>query len=89
VADPQRLKAFVARYGLTYTVLVAGETKAVHDKLPQAVNLAAWPTTFFIGRDGRVKATHVGFTSPASGPRDRATKAEVEKQVETLLAARG
>jgi thiol-disulfide isomerase/thioredoxin len=88
VADPQRLKTFVARYGLTYTVLVAGETKAVHDKLPQAVNLAAWPTTFFVGRDGRVKATHVGFTSPASGPQDRATKAEVEKQVEALLAQR-
>lgn len=89
VADPQRLRSFVARYGLTYTVLVAGETKAVHDKLPQAVNLAAWPTTFFLGRDGRVKATHVGFTSPASGALDRATKAEVEKQVEALLAARG
>ena len=60
----------------------------VHEKLPQAVNLAAWPTTFFIGRDGRVKATHVGFTSPGSGARDVQTKTEVEKQVETLLAQR-
>jgi thiol-disulfide isomerase/thioredoxin len=88
VADPQRLKAFIARYGITYTVLLAGETKTVHEKLPQAVNLAAWPTTFFIGRDGRVKATHVGFTSPGSGARDVQTKTEVEKQVETLLAQR-
>ncbi len=86
VTDPKRLKAFIARYGLTYTVLLCGETKEVHEKLPQAANLNAWPTTFFVGRDGLVKATHVGFTSPASGPRDVETRREVERQVEALLA---
>ena len=86
VSDPKRLRAFIARYGLTYTTLLAGETKDVNAKLPQAVHLNAWPTTFFIGRDGRVKATHVGFTSPASGPRDAETRHEVERTVETLLA---
>jgi thiol-disulfide isomerase/thioredoxin len=88
VTDPKRLRAFIARYGLTYTVLLAGETKDVHEKLPQAANLNAWPTTFFIGRDGLVKATHVGFTSPASGPRDLETRREVERQVVALLAQR-
>jgi thiol-disulfide isomerase/thioredoxin len=86
VADPARLRAFIARYGLTYTVLLAGETKDVTAKLPQAVHLNAWPTTFFIGRDGLVKATHVGFTRPGSGPRDLETRREVERTVETLLA---
>ncbi len=86
VADPKRLRAFIARYGLTYTTLLAGETKDVNAKLPQAVRLNAWPTTFFLGRDGRVKATHVGFTSPGSGPRDAETRREVERTVETLLA---
>jgi thiol-disulfide isomerase/thioredoxin len=86
VTDPVRLRAFIARYGLTYTVLLAGETKEVNAKLPQAVHLNAWPTTFFIGRDGLVKATHVGFTSPGSGPRDVETRREVERQVEALLA---
>ena len=85
-ADIDRLKAFIARYGITYTVLFAGQRKDVHDKLPQAVNLAAWPTTFFLGRDGRVKATHVGFTSVGSGARDLQTKAEVDRQVAELLA---
>jgi hypothetical protein len=37
------------------------------DKVPQAVNLNTWPAALFIGRDGRVKATHAGFVSPASG----------------------
>ena len=27
----------------------------------------AWPTTFFVGRDGLVKAVHAGFPSPGSG----------------------
>jgi thiol-disulfide isomerase/thioredoxin len=84
--DPKRLRAFIARYGLTFTVLLAGEPKDVGAKLPQAVGLNAWPTTFFVGRDGLVKATHVGFTSPASGPRDSETRREVEQQVVALLA---
>ena len=86
LADPERLKAFVQRYGITYTVLLAGQPKEVHDKLPQATNLAAWPTTFFLGRDGRVKEVHVGFTSPGSGARDAETRAAVEHEVQTLLA---
>jgi thiol-disulfide isomerase/thioredoxin len=88
LANPQRLKAFVARYGLTYTVLLAGEPKEVHDKLPQAQNLSAWPTTFFLNRKGRVDEVHVGFTSPGSGPRDVETRKAVEHEIETLLAQR-
>jgi thiol-disulfide isomerase/thioredoxin len=86
VADPARLRAFIARYGLTYTVLLAGQQSEVNARLPQAQGLNAWPTTFFIGRDGRVKATHAGFTSPGSGPRDLQTRRDVEHEVETLLA---
>jgi thiol-disulfide isomerase/thioredoxin len=86
LTDPQRLRAFIERYGLTYTVLLAGEPKELHQKLPDAVNLNAWPTTFFIGRDGHVRATHVGFTSPGSGPLDIETKHDVEHLVQTLLA---
>ena len=66
-------------------MLLAGQPKEVHDKLPQATNLAAWPTTFFLGRDGRVKEVHVGFTSPGSGARDLETRAAVEHEVQTLL----
>ena len=88
LTDPARLKAFVERYHIGYTVLLCGLTKEVHDKLPQAANLAAWPTTFFLGRDGRVREVHVGFTSPGSGARDVQTRAAVEREVSTLLAER-
>jgi thiol-disulfide isomerase/thioredoxin len=88
LTDPQRLRAFIDRYGLTYTVLLAGEPKEVHQKLPQAVNLNAWPTTFFMGRDGRFREAHVGFTSPGSGPLDVETRRDVEHLIQTLLAER-
>jgi thiol-disulfide isomerase/thioredoxin len=81
-----RLKAFIARYSLRYTVLVGGERSQVHDKLPQAVNLDAWPTTFFIGRDGKVRTVHVGFPSHGSGAYDRQARADITREVETLLA---
>ena len=69
-------------------MLLAGQVKDVQARLPQAVNLNAWPTTFFIGRDGRVKAVHVGFTSPGSGQRDVETKAAFEHEVNLLLTQR-
>ncbi|MEI9889315.1 MAG: TlpA disulfide reductase family protein [Caulobacteraceae bacterium] len=59
IDDPSRLKAFIARYGLKYTILIGGVRSQVNEKLPQAVNLNAWPTSFFIGRDGKVHGTHV------------------------------
>jgi thiol-disulfide isomerase/thioredoxin len=89
LADPQRLRAFVREYGITYTVLLVGEPKEAAAKLPQASNLNAWPTTFFLGRDGRVRTVHVGFTSRGSGARDAETRAAYQRDVERLLAESG
>ena len=89
IKDPVRLRAFIKRYGIKYTVLLAGGLENLRAAAPQAVNLHAWPTTFFLGRDGKVKGVHVGFTSPGSGPYDVQTKAEVTRQVEQLLARKG
>jgi len=61
-----RLHAFIKKYGIGYTYLIAGEQSQLHDKLPQAVNLNAWPTTFFLGKDGLVHAVETGFPSPGS-----------------------
>jgi peroxiredoxin len=65
--DPTRLRAFIKRYGIEYTVLLGGETSTAKEKLTQAQNWDAWPTTFFVGRDGRVRGVHAGFPSKASG----------------------
>ena len=84
--DPERLKAFISRYGLTYTVLLAGETEQLNEKVPQAVNLNCWPTSFFLGRDGRVREIHAGFAGPANPPSHEALVREVTELVERLLA---
>ena len=84
--DPQRLRAFIAHYGIKYTVLVPGEPGQLNEKLPQAVNLNSWPTTFFIGRDGRVRNVHAGFAGRASGPLHDESVAELRSVVEELLA---
>jgi peroxiredoxin len=83
--DPERLRAFIARYGLTYTVLVAGDTDQLQEKIPQAVNLNCWPTSFFLGRDGRVREVHAGFAGPANPPAHEALMREVTELVEKLL----
>jgi len=88
LSNPTRLRAFIKTYGLEYTVLLAGEPEQAPEKLPQTVNLNAFPTTFFIGRDGRVRGTHAGFPSPGSGAFYKKAEEEITRTVEKLLAER-
>ena len=86
LANPTRLRAFIATYGLDYTVLLPGEPDQLNDKIPQAENLNAFPTTFIVGRDGRVRAVHAGFPSPGSGEFYTKAEHEITATVERLLA---
>ena len=86
LANPTRLRAFIERYDLGYTVLLAGVPDALSEKVPQAVNLNAFPTTFILGRDGGVRAVHAGFPSPASGSFYTEVLDDVTSQIEELLA---
>ena len=86
--DPTRLRAFLKQYGIEYTVLLAGEPGEAKEKLPQAVNWNSWPTTFFLGRDGRVRQVHAGFPSRASGEFYAEAKKEFTTLIERLLAER-
>jgi len=84
--NPVRLRAFMKRYGIEYTVLIPGEPKDLAERVPQGVNLSSFPTTFFIGRDGRVRAVHAGFPGKASGDFHTQAKEESTATVERLLA---
>lgn len=85
--DPTRLRAFIKQYDLKYPVLLGGEPAELQAKLPQAVNLNSWPTTFFLGRDGRVRHIHAGFAGRASGELHEEAKREFIGTVESLLAS--
>ena len=84
--NPQRLPAFIKRYGIEYTVLLAGQTDELNSKIPQATNLNSWPTTFFLGRDGTVRAVHAGFAAKASGAFHEQLRKEYIGTIERLLA---
>ena len=60
----------------------------MNDKVPQAVNLNAFPTTFILGRDGRVRGVHAGFPSPGSGEFYRKAERDISTEVEQLLKER-
>ena len=84
--NPQRLPAFIKRYGIEYTVLLAGKTDELNSKIPQASNLNSWPTTFFLGRDGTVRAVHAGFAAKATGVFHDQLRREYIGTIERLLA---
>jgi thiol-disulfide isomerase/thioredoxin len=86
LTDPARLRAFIKRYGIEYPMLLAGETGQLNEKIPQAVNLNSWPTSFFLGRDGKVRSVHAGFAGRASGAFHDQLKQEVTSLIERLLA---
>ena len=85
-ANPVRLRAFVRDFGLEYTVLLAGTLDDLHARLPQAVDLDAYPTTFFVGRDGLVKGVHAGFAAAATGSFNTQLKQDFTATIEKLLA---
>jgi hypothetical protein len=85
--DPVRLKALMVEYGVHYMVLLGGETGSAREKLVSAQDWDAWPTTFFVGRDGLVKAVHAGFPSAGSGAVYKQETADFIAKVERLLAA--
>lgn len=75
VAEPVgRLQRYLAVQGLTFTVLLDPESRVFH-----AWGVEALPTSFLIGRDGRVRHRIVG-------ERDWDTD-EIRAMVEALLAA--
>ena len=63
---------FVERNGVDYTILVG--TRSVGE----AYRVSGIPTTFIIGRDGRIAAKHVGFANEL--------RPEMRSEIETLLA---
>ena len=80
------LKAFVRKYAIAYPMLLAGPPGKLGDAVPQVEHIGAYPTSIYIGRDGRIKAVHTGFPSIGSGEELTRVKKEVKDIVEEMLA---
>lgn len=85
----RQIEIFRKKHGVRYPVLMAGTTAEgeIARTLPQLEGFMAYPTTIFVGRDGRVRKIHAGFSGPATGERFTEVKREMEQTVKELLAS--
>jgi thiol-disulfide isomerase/thioredoxin len=84
--DLSRVRAFIKQYGITYPFLIAGDSDREAAALPQAVNLNTFPAMFVLGKDGRVRATHAGYASKATGAHYVQEQKEFLAELDRLLA---
>lgn len=83
--DRPRIESFVREFSVPYLVLYAGAIGEVTAKLPQIENFGAYPTTIYLGRNGRVAGIHAGFASSATGKAHTDLEREVSELLQRLL----
>ncbi|MGB5039237.1 MAG: TlpA disulfide reductase family protein [Blastocatellia bacterium] len=88
--NARQIDIFRKKYGIEFPILMAGTTAdgEIARTLPQLEGFGAYPTTIFVGRDGRVRRIHAGFSGPATGERHTHVKREFESLVRELLDAK-
>jgi peroxiredoxin len=86
----RQITSFRTRYKLPYPMVYGGQPNADDTKkvLGDLAPVKVWPTTIFIGRDGRVKEVHVGWAGPATGALNIKAKKEFDETVSRLLRER-
>jgi thiol-disulfide isomerase/thioredoxin len=88
VADGKQLRIFKAKFDVPYDLLLAGinDTQAAAATQSQLTGFTSFPTSIFIGRDGKVRKIHAGFYGPAMGAAHTNMVREFERTIEQLLA---
>jgi thiol-disulfide isomerase/thioredoxin len=85
--DARQVRRYRDKFGITFPLLLAGtnDTEAAAATLPQLRGFTSFPTTIFLGRDGRVRRVHAGFYGPATGAQHKRLLREYEMEIERLL----
>lgn len=90
--DPQRdgemVRLFGERHGLDHPLLLAGTSDKADagSLLPDLSSVIAYPTTIFVGRDGKVRRIHSGFSGPGTGEHYEQLVRQFDELVQELLA---
>lgn len=83
------LRKLQSRYSVEYPMLITGATTIdslkTEKTLPQLTPIKGFPTTIFIGKDGKVKKIHPGFTGPGTGSHYDEFKLNFETIINELL----
>lgn len=64
-----RVKKMAEKLDVTYDFVIGGtnDKALASETLPMLNAVVAFPTTIFIGKDGKVKKIHTGFSGPGTG----------------------
>jgi thiol-disulfide isomerase/thioredoxin len=83
-----RVKRMIEKLGVNYDFVIAGtnDKDAASKTLPMLNKVAAFPTTIFVGKDGKVKKIHTGFSGPGTGIYYEQLIEEFNQTVNALLA---
>ena len=86
--DRRQLRRYRDKFDITFPLLLAGinDTEAAAATLPQLTGFTSFPTTLFLGRDGRIRRVHAGFYGPATGPQHARLLRDYEREIEKLLS---
>jgi thiol-disulfide isomerase/thioredoxin len=86
--DGRLVRRFRDKFGLTWPLLLAGTNvvEATAATLPQLRGFTAYPTSVFLGRDGRVRKVYAGFVGPAVPDQHGRQVREFRETIERLLA---
>lgn len=84
------LRKFQQRYNVQYpflnTGVITNDTLRTEKTLPQFTPIKVFPTTIFIGKDGKVKKVHPGFEGPGTGKHHEEFKQWFNATIDELLA---
>lgn len=83
-----RVRKMIEKLNVTYDFAIAGtdDKEKASQTLPMLNRVVAFPTTIFIGKDGKVKKIHTGFTGPGTGIYFEQFKEQFNETINELLA---
>ena len=86
--DTRQVRRYRDKFRIPFPLLLAGinDTEAAAETLPQLHGFTSFPTTVFLGRDGRVRRVRAGFYGPATGAQHEQLLREMDREVERLLS---
>ena len=77
---------FHVRYPMLITGVTVGDPQRAEKTLPQLEAIADFPTTIFVGKDGKIAKIHTGFSGPGTGAHYVDQQKEFYTIVNELLA---
>jgi thiol-disulfide isomerase/thioredoxin len=84
------LRPFQQRFNVHYPMLITGaavgDPKKTEKTLPMLDNIINFPTTIFVGKDGKIAMIHTGFNGPGTGVHYEEQKKEFSDIVHKMLA---